>query len=71
MAHNMAYKSQFAEKILWRIVTLKIFNCYANVSFLYLPSTSDELAEAWRIVTPLLHKIEREKIKPIPYKFGT
>ena len=32
---------------------------------------SDELAEAWRIVTPLLHKIETEKIKPIPYKFGT
>ncbi|CAH3047027.1 unnamed protein product, partial [Porites lobata] len=32
---------------------------------------SDELAEAWRIFTPLLHKIEREKIKPIPYKFGS
>ena len=31
---------------------------------------SDELAEAWRIFTPILHKIEREKIKPIPYKFG-
>ncbi|XP_073228786.1 glucose-6-phosphate 1-dehydrogenase X-like [Porites lutea] len=32
---------------------------------------SDELAEAWRIFTPILHKIEREKIKPIPYKFGS
>lgn len=32
---------------------------------------SDELAEAWRIVTPLLEKIETDKIKPIPYKFGT
>ncbi|XP_031552278.1 glucose-6-phosphate 1-dehydrogenase-like [Actinia tenebrosa] len=32
---------------------------------------SDELAEAWRIFTPLLHQIEREKIKPIPYKFGS
>ena len=30
---------------------------------------SDELAEAWRIFTPLLHKIEQEKIKPIPYKY--
>lgn len=28
---------------------------------------SDELSEAWRIFTPLLHKIESEKIKPIPY----
>ena len=27
---------------------------------------SDELAEAWRIFTPLLHTIEREKPNPIP-----
>lgn len=32
---------------------------------------SDELAEAWRIFTPLLHQIEREKICPVPYKFGS
>ncbi|XP_066979755.1 glucose-6-phosphate 1-dehydrogenase-like [Macrobrachium rosenbergii] len=32
---------------------------------------SDELAEAWRIFTPLLHKIEREKPNPIPYKYGS
>ncbi|XP_068713345.1 glucose-6-phosphate 1-dehydrogenase-like [Montipora foliosa] len=32
---------------------------------------SDELAEAWRIFTPILHQIEKEKIKPIPYKFGS
>ncbi|XP_037069803.1 glucose-6-phosphate 1-dehydrogenase-like isoform X2 [Pollicipes pollicipes] len=32
---------------------------------------SDELAEAWRIFTPLLHTIEREKPKPVPYKFGS
>lgn len=31
---------------------------------------SDELAEAWRIFTPLLHQIEKEKVKPIPYQFG-
>lgn len=30
---------------------------------------SDELAEAWRIFTPLLHQIEEEKMKPVPYKF--
>lgn len=28
---------------------------------------SDELSEAWRIFTPLLHRIERERIRPIPY----
>jgi glucose-6-phosphate 1-dehydrogenase len=32
---------------------------------------TDELAEAWRIFTPLLHKVEKEKIKPIPYKYGS
>ncbi|KAK3755019.1 hypothetical protein QZH41_011068, partial [Actinostola sp. cb2023] len=32
---------------------------------------SDELAEAWRVFTPLLHQIEREKVKPIAYKFGS
>lgn len=28
---------------------------------------SDELSEAWRIFTPLLHQIEAEKVKPVPY----
>lgn len=31
---------------------------------------SDELREAWRIFTPLLHQIEREKPQPIPYVYG-
>ena len=31
---------------------------------------SDELAEAWRIFTPLLHHIDREKPKPINYMYG-
>ncbi|XP_077995256.1 glucose-6-phosphate 1-dehydrogenase-like [Glandiceps talaboti] len=31
---------------------------------------TDELAEAWRIFTPLLHRIEKEKVKPLPYKYG-
>ncbi|KAL4655489.1 glucose-6-phosphate 1-dehydrogenase-like [Arapaima gigas] len=32
---------------------------------------SDELKEAWRIFTPLLHQIEQEKIRPIPYIYGS
>ncbi|XP_004070477.2 glucose-6-phosphate 1-dehydrogenase [Oryzias latipes] len=32
---------------------------------------SDELQEAWRIFTPLLHQIEKEKRSPIPYKYGS
>uniref|UniRef100_A0A4X2LLR3 Glucose-6-phosphate 1-dehydrogenase n=1 Tax=Vombatus ursinus TaxID=29139 RepID=A0A4X2LLR3_VOMUR len=32
---------------------------------------SDELREAWRIFTPLLHHIEREKTQPIAYVYGS
>ncbi|XP_050412053.1 glucose-6-phosphate 1-dehydrogenase isoform X2 [Patella vulgata] len=32
---------------------------------------SDELYEAWRIFTPLLKQIEKEKPKPIPYVYGS
>jgi hypothetical protein len=32
---------------------------------------SDELAAAWSIFTPLLHRIENEKIKPIVYPYGS
>lgn len=31
---------------------------------------SDELAEAWRIFTPLLKRIEEDRTKPIRYVFG-
>lgn len=31
---------------------------------------SDELAEAWRIFTPLLHRIEVDKPQPIKYVYG-
>lgn len=32
---------------------------------------SDELHEAWRIFTPLLHHIEQNRPKPIQYKYGS
>lgn len=32
---------------------------------------TDELREAWRIFTPLLKRIEDEKIKPEPYPYGS
>ncbi|OMJ18572.1 Glucose-6-phosphate 1-dehydrogenase [Smittium culicis] len=32
---------------------------------------ADELDEAWRIFTPLLKRIEEEKIKPLPYAYGS
>lgn len=32
---------------------------------------SDELAEAWRIFTPVLHAIEAERVQPLPYVHGS
>ncbi|KAJ2084234.1 Glucose-6-phosphate 1-dehydrogenase [Coemansia sp. RSA 988] len=32
---------------------------------------SDELDEAWRIFTPLLHQIESEQVVPLPYEYGS
>merc|ERR1719430_1119211 len=32
---------------------------------------SDELREAWRIFTPVLHNIEQDKQEPIKYKYGS
>ncbi|CAG8452918.1 3726_t:CDS:2 [Acaulospora colombiana] len=32
---------------------------------------NDELDAAWKIFTPVLHQIDNEKIKPIPYAYGT
>ncbi|CAI4227537.1 unnamed protein product [Auanema sp. JU1783] len=32
---------------------------------------TDELENAWRIVTPVLKELEDEKVKPIEYKFGS
>ncbi len=31
----------------------------------------DELDAAWKIFTPLLHTIEKEKIQPLPYPYGS
>jgi len=32
---------------------------------------ADELEAAWRIFTPVLHRIEGERVVPIPYAFGS
>ncbi|CAD5124954.1 DgyrCDS13197 [Dimorphilus gyrociliatus] len=32
---------------------------------------TDELSEAWRIFTPLLHRIDEERIAPLRYEYGS
>ncbi|XP_013789119.1 glucose-6-phosphate 1-dehydrogenase-like [Limulus polyphemus] len=32
---------------------------------------SDELAQAWRIFTPILHRIEKQDVKLVSYTYGS
>ncbi|CAH0561805.1 unnamed protein product [Brassicogethes aeneus] len=66
---DLTYGSRYANVKLpdaYERLVLDVF-CGSQMHFV----RSDELSEAWRIFTPLLHKIENEKIKPIPYVYGS
>uniref|UniRef100_A0A8C9Z121 glucose-6-phosphate dehydrogenase (NADP(+)) n=1 Tax=Sander lucioperca TaxID=283035 RepID=A0A8C9Z121_SANLU len=66
---DLTYKSRYKDVKLpdaYERLILDVF-CGSQMHFV----RSDELKEAWRIFTPLLHHIDREKPKPLPYKYGS
>ncbi|XP_061592199.1 glucose-6-phosphate 1-dehydrogenase-like [Cololabis saira] len=66
---DLTYKSRYKDVKLpdaYERLILDVF-CGNQMHFV----RSDELREAWRIFTPLLHQIEREKRRPIPYTYGS
>ncbi|XP_005926249.1 glucose-6-phosphate 1-dehydrogenase isoform X1 [Haplochromis burtoni] len=66
---DLTYKSRYKDVKLpdaYERLILDVF-CGSQMHFV----RSDELREAWRIFTPLLHQIEKEKPKPIPYNYGS
>ncbi|XP_056645684.1 glucose-6-phosphate 1-dehydrogenase isoform X1 [Diorhabda carinulata] len=66
---DLTYSSRYANVKLpdaYERLILDVF-CGSQMHFV----RSDELSEAWRIFTPLLHHIEKEKVKPIPYMYGS
>ncbi|XP_039460069.1 glucose-6-phosphate 1-dehydrogenase isoform X1 [Oreochromis aureus] len=66
---DLTYKSRYKDVKLpdaYERLILDVF-CGSQMHFV----RSDELREAWRIFTPILHQIEKEKPKPIPYKYGS
>ncbi len=65
---DLTYKNRFREVYMPDAYERLILDVFlgSQVNFV----RTDELAEAWRIFTPLLHKIEKEKIKPVPYVYG-
>ncbi|XP_068084973.1 glucose-6-phosphate 1-dehydrogenase isoform X2 [Anabrus simplex] len=66
---DLTYKSRYKEVKLpdaYKRLLLDLFIGY-QTHFV----RSDELQEAWRILTPLLHYIDKNNVKPILYKRGT
>ncbi|OWF54590.1 glucose-6-phosphate 1-dehydrogenase X-like isoform X1 [Mizuhopecten yessoensis] len=65
LSYNHRYQNLKLPDAYERLI-LDVF-CGSQIHFV----RSDELFEAWRIFTPLLHKIEKEKPKPIEYVYGS
>ncbi|XP_037540047.1 glucose-6-phosphate 1-dehydrogenase [Nematolebias whitei] len=66
---DLTYKSRYKSVKLpdaYERLILDVF-CGNQLHFV----RSDELREAWRIFTPLLHQLEGEKKPPIPYTHGS
>ncbi|XP_003382987.1 PREDICTED: glucose-6-phosphate 1-dehydrogenase-like [Amphimedon queenslandica] len=66
---DLTYKLRFKDVYLPDAYERLILDVFGGSQMHFV--RSDELAEAWRIFTPLLHKIEEGKVSPIQYKFGT
>ena len=65
---DLQYKSAFAEQIPDAYESL-ILDVIRGDRSLFI--RSDELQAAWDIFTPVLHEIERQKVVPSPYPFGS
>lgn len=65
LTYGHRYKDSYLPDAYERLI-LDVF-CGSLMHFV----RSDELSEAWRIFTPLLHRIENERIKPISYVYGS
>lgn len=66
---DLTYKTRYKDLYLPDAYERLILDVFAGQQTHFV--RTDELAEAWRIFTPLLHKIEQDKIKPIPYTYGS
>ncbi|XP_062141684.1 glucose-6-phosphate 1-dehydrogenase isoform X1 [Drosophila sulfurigaster albostrigata] len=65
LTYEHRYKDSYLPDAYERLI-LDVF-CGSQMHFV----RSDELREAWRIFTPILHKIEQEHTKPLPYVYGS
>ena len=65
---DLTYSSRYGEVKFPDAYERLLLDVFTGVQINFV--RTDELAEAWRIFTPLLHKLEKERIQPIKYVYG-
>lgn len=66
---DLSYKSAFAGTVIPEAYESLLLDVINGEKALFI--RSDELAAAWDIFTPLLHRLETDKVKPKIYQFRT
>jgi glucose-6-phosphate 1-dehydrogenase len=66
---DLTYTKRYRDAVLPDAYERLILDVFAGSQMHFV--RSDELAEAWRIFTPVLKEIEATKEAPLPYKFGS
>ena len=66
---DLSYKHRFENVEIFDAYTRLILEVIRGRQATFV--RDDELKASWDIFTPLLHQIETEKIKPIPYAYGS
>lgn len=66
---DLSYALRYADEEMFDAYTRLILEVIRGRQSTFV--RDDELKAAWDIFTPLLHRIEQERIKPIPYEFGS
>eukprot|EP00940_MAST-03C_sp_MAST-3C-sp2_P001493 g1493.t1 len=69
VALNLSYRTRFADSRFSDAYEVCLLNCVRGDRSLFVGA--DELTEAWRIFTPLLHAIDDGELKPETYEFGS
>eukprot|EP00939_MAST-03C_sp_MAST-3C-sp1_P000045 g45.t1 len=66
---DLSYRAQFGDARFSDAYEVCLLNCVRGDRSLFVGA--DELVEAWRIFTPLLHAMDAAKVKPETYEFGS
>lgn len=66
---DLTYNKRYRDAVLPDAYERLILDVFAGSQMHFV--RSDELAEAWRVFTPVLKEIEANKEQPLPYKFGS